>query len=1119
MSDLAERLGRLPQGQRSRLLGRMRNQMTADVGRRTELTRTDHGPRSRASYQQEQMWFVDRLGAGRARNNIALAIRLGGLLDRAALHEALNAVIARHQVLHSKLVEVDGVPWQEPTGSFVLGIQSTDLSGSTDAERELTELTVSCAAAPFDLSAAPPVRAHLVRLADHEHVLLWVVHHIAWDPGSTRIFIEELTAGYAAAAAGRQVDRRELPVEYADFAAWQRAKLEQEGHGRALADKWRQLLAGAEATEVIPDHPRNPETRGDGRGLKLNLRQELLDQLNEVADSNNTTVFTTLLAAFNALLRHWARTEDVVVGTASASRPHPDLEDVIGCFVQMITLRTEVTDQVTFRDLVARTASTVMEAFTSSELPFEQVVEAVRPARDPLRHPLFQIEFTSLGRWGTHHTEAGGIQFATEQLHDGAAKFDMSFLVGENDGLELSLEYNTSLYRHGTAAALLTAFQRVLEQVAENPDLTVGEISLVEEPAASRHARELSRGGRVDETAWTTTLDRAFRERATISPDGVAVRHGDTTLDYAALDRWSEAIAHRLRDRGVRPGAPVAVCLGRSPAAVAALLGILKAGAHYVPVDLATPAERTRTVLTDAQVRHAVIDDTTPELPVPLERIKAGAAAPVREVPSLAPTSTPNDLAYVLYTSGSSGIPKGVMIEHRSVTHFSRTIADAYEIDADDRVLHFAPLTFDVSVFEVFATLLAGGSLVIASDDERRDPALLQGRLREEAVTVAELPPALLPLLDQAELPALRLVSVGGETFPGKLVAEWTAGDRRFVNGYGPTEATVAVTLMDCTGSYDRNPPIGRPMSGHQAFVLDERLRPVPPGVPGELCVAGPGVARGYLGRPELTAEHFVDNPYVDGPETQRLYRTGDLVRWLPGGNLDFLGRTDRQLKLRGHRIEPGEVEAVLVGHPSVQQAVAVAQPAAGGEKMLVAYVTVEQVGAYASEVADAEGLRAYAATRLPGYLVPVVVVLPELPLTPHGKADVTALPLPVEQATEGGTGPRDAIEEQICRDILTPLLNWSTPDVEGDFFALGGSSLQATVVVARVRALFGIDIALAEFFSRPTVAGLADLVRTAQAEAADEHNRLLAVFEQIENMSDEEAAELLGTLQHPEGA
>ncbi|RST24418.1 hypothetical protein EF908_05400, partial [Streptomyces sp. WAC04770] len=633
MSDLAERLGRLPQGQRSRLLGRMRNQMTAGVGRGVQLTRTDHGPRSRSSYQQEQMWFVDKLGAGKARNNIALAITLGGPLDRAALHKAVNAVVAHHQVLHSKLVEIDGVPWQEPVPSFVLGIQSTDLAESEDPDRELAEVTASCAAAPFDLAAGPPVRARLIRLGPERHVLLWVVHHIAWDPGSTRIFTEELTAGYAAAAAGRRPEAPRPAVEYADFAAWQRAKLENDGHGRALAAKWRQLLAGAAATEVRPDHPRGPETKGDGRGLKLVLDQRLLDRLTELADAHSTTVFTTLLAGFNALLRHWTRTEDVVVGTASASRPHPDLEGVIGCFVQMITLRTEVADTLTFRELITRTAASVMDSFTSSELPFEQVVEAVQPVRDPLRHPLFQIEFTSLGRWGTHRSQAGDVEFGVDQLHDGAAKFDMSFLVGENDGLELSLEYNTSLYRHGTASALLAAFHQVLQQVADNPGLTVGEISLVEEPAASRHARELSRGGPVDEAAWTTTLDRAFRERATIHPDAVAVRHGSSRLDYAALDRWSEAIAHRLRDRGVGHGDPVAICVARGPAAVAGVLGVLKAGGHYVPVDPAAPAERIRTVLADAGVRHALVDDSV-RLPLPLELVTTGTAAPVREAVS-----------------------------------------------------------------------------------------------------------------------------------------------------------------------------------------------------------------------------------------------------------------------------------------------------------------------------------------------------------------------------------------------------------------------------------------------------------------------------------------------------
>ncbi|MDP9850019.1 non-ribosomal peptide synthetase [Streptosporangium lutulentum] len=1103
MSDLAERLGRLPQGQRSRLLRQMRGQI-APAGNRTALTRLDHGSRARTSFQQEQMWFVDRLGGGRNRNNIALSIRLRGPLDPTALRESVNSVVRRHQVLHSRLIEVDGLPWQEPIPGYVVGVQETDLSGQDDPERELSELTASDAAAPFDLAAGPPIRARLVRLADDEHVLLWVVHHIVWDPNSTRVFTEELTSGYEAAVAGREHDLPALPVDYADFAAWQREKLDAD-RSAALAEAWRRIMAGSQATEVMSDFPRTPETRGEGKGLSLTLDGETLGRLSATAEAAGTTVFTTLLAAFNALLRHWTRSEDIVVGTASASRPHPDLEPLIGCFVSMITLRTEVSDDLTFQELLGRTSSTVMDAFAHSELPFEQVVEAVRPPRDPLRHPLFQIEFTSLGRWGAHRVEAGGVEFSVEQKHDGAAKFDMSFLAGENDGLELSLEYNTSLYRYGTATGLLEAFRQVLTQVAEDPEVRIGELSLVEEPGASRHARELSRGGPVDEAAYTTTLDRLFRERAQASPGATAIRSGDTVIDYATLDRWSEAVACELRARGARRDEPVAVCLGRGPSAVAGVLGVLKAGAAYLPIDPAAPPERVNAIVTDASVRLALVEPAAPgPLPAHLETLPVGAPPPTGEVAEVPASSEPGDLAYVLYTSGSSGTPKGVMVEHRSVTHFSRAIAADYEITAGDRVLHFAPLTFDVSVFEIFTTLLAGAELVVADDAERHDPELLTALMRRAEVTVAELPPALMPLLDQRRLPGLRLVSVGGEAFPGRLVAEWTAGDRRFVNGYGPTEATVAVTLMNCVGSYDRNPPIGRPMTGHQAFVLDERLRPVPPGVPGELCVAGPGIARGYLGRPGLTAERFVRNPHADGEATARLYRTGDLVRWLPGGNLDFLGRTDRQLKLRGFRIEPGEVESVLALQPGVERAVVTVVPGSDGERVLVGYA----VG-----TADAETVRRGAAALLPGYMVPVVVMIDALPLTPHGKVNLAALPLPADATDTERTAPRDAIEEKIARDIVAPLLEREHVDVEGDFFALGGSSLQATTVVSRVRGHFGVDIALADFFSLPTVAGLATLVRDTQRDAAAQQDRLLSVFAQIEQMSDEEAAEMLRSL------
>lgn len=1106
MSDLAERLSRLPQDRRSRLLRQMRGQMGPDSAP-ARLVRRDHGPRARASFQQEQMWFVDRLGSGEARNNVALSVWLTGELNAPALRRAVDTVVRRHQVLHSRIEGVDGVPWQVPDPDFSPDLRFTDLSGEESPDEAATELAAADAAAPFDLAAHPPLRARLVRLAADRHLLVWVVHHIVWDPGSTRVFAAELTECYAAAVAGRDPDLPELPVDYADFAAWQRERLTAERR-ESLSAQWRRVLAGSTPSEVVPDFPRSPETGGSGRGRSLSVDRAVLDRIGEVAGERDTTVFTVLLAAFNATLRHWTRSTEVTVGTASASRPHRDLEGLIGCFVSMIPLRTEVDDELAFTELVDRTAATVTQAFALSELPFEQIVEAVRPPRDPLRHPLFQIEFTSLGAWGAHETEAAGLRLRTEQIHDGAAKFDLSVLTGESEQLELSIEYNTDLYRSGTALGLLESFGAVLAQVAADPRVTVGDLRLTGTADGGEAAGAAAVGPPAHRAALETTLDRAFREQAARTPEAVAVRCGGDTVSYAELDRWSEAVAADLVAGGLAAGDPVVLRTGRGPASVAAVLGALKAGGHYVPVPADAPEERVTAIVTGVGARLAVVDAADTPLPDGVSAVAAGHRPPAAAVPEVAARARPDDLAYVLHTSGSSGTPKGVMIEHRSVTHFVSAIAEDYAVTAADRMLHFAPLTFDVSVFEIFTALLVGAELVVADDAQRRDPALLGALMRRERVTVAELPPALMPLLSPDSLPDLRLVSVGGEAFPGSLVAEWTRSGRRFVNGYGPTEATVAVTLKDCVGEWDRNPPIGVPLAGHQAFVLDERLRPVPPGMPGELCVAGPGVARGYLNRPEETAQRFVPNPAPHGPLTERLYRTGDLVRLLPDGDLEFLGRTDRQVKLRGFRIEPGEVEAVLADHPDVERAVVDVADTGGGERVLVAHVVaVPGAGPTAEEV------RAHAARRLPGYMVPVVAVLDALPLTPNGKVDRAVLPMPGELAEPVGAPPRDAVESTIAHDIVGPLLGVERVDVDRDFFALGGSSLQATTVVARVRGRFGVDVALADFFGAPTVAALAALVRDAQQAAAAEQERLLDVFAQIEQMSDAEAAAMLRDL------
>lgn len=1116
MTDLGERLGRLPQEQRARLLRRMRDQTrAASTPAPVALAARDHGPRSRPSFQQEQMWFVDQLGAGRTRNNVVLAVTLRGELDEQALLRSLRTIMRRHAVLTSRLVEIDGSPWQEQLELLAPGLPTTDLRrrSGPDAEAELSRLTTKDGAAPFDLAAAPPVRARLVRMPDHA-VLIWVAHHVLWDPASTHVFMEELTIAYGAHRNDAAPDLPALPLQYADFAAWQRERL---GPDRTatLTRFWKDRLTGTAATEVLPDRPRTATNDGAGQGLHRTLDPAVLDRLRAIAGAHDTTLFAVLLAAFQATLARWTRTEDIVLGTASARRPHPDLRGLIGCFVEMIPLRSQIDPDTRFDQVLAGTRKQVLDAFTHSDLPFERVVEAVAPPRDPSRHPLFQIEFTALGGWGESSREAGGVEFSVEQLHDGAAKFDLSMLAGEVGGLELSLEYSTALYRDATAQALIAAYGRVLEQLAVDVRTRVADLAILS-PADEPSVTGLATLGpaRVD-SAWHSTLDELLRAQAASSPTAVAVRFGTDTVRYDELDRWSDSICSLLHERGIAPQERVGVRMRRGPAAVAAVIGVLKAGGCYVPIDPAAPLSWVHMVVTDAGASVVLVDEAE------VDCGPAGAVVvPDRDTPGRhvsGPRPEPGHLAYVLYTSGSSGRPKGVMVEHRSVTHFATAIAEDYAVTAADRMLHFAPLTFDVSVFELFTALLTGAELVVASDAERYDPALLTAMMRRDRVTVAELPPALMPLLTPAELPELRLVSVGGEAFPGRLVQEWTDGGRRFVNGYGPTEATVAVTLKDCTGAWDRNPPIGRPMAGHQTLVLDPDLRAVPPGAVGELCVAGPGLARGYLGRPDLTDAVFVANPYPCGPGTERIYRTGDLVRLLPDGDLEFLGRCDRQLKVRGFRIEPGEVEMALASHPDVAQAAVAVLTGTDGQPVLAGFVVPEST----EHGPDPDDVRRHTRELLPAYMVPTVTVVERLPLTPSGKVDHRALPALVSAAATDdpdpdaprGTAPRDEIETQISTEIVGPVLGVEHVDVEADFFAAGGSSLQATTVIARARARYGVEIVLVDFFLTPTVARLAALVRAGQQAAVDEQQRLLALFDQVESMSDDEAATLLDSM------
>ncbi|MFT4081596.1 MAG: amino acid adenylation domain-containing protein [Nocardioides sp.] len=1083
-----------------------------------ELMQRPRQDRSVPSFQQEQMWFVDALGGGGVRNNSTQAFALRGSLDMAALTTALVEIVHRHEVLRTRLIEEGGFVWQVVEDEVPLDVPLVDLSALPleERNRRLAEVEHEHLDHDFDLGVAPLFSPLVVRLSQDEHRLLWVVHHVAWDPGSRHVFLSELIALHDAFSRSQPSPLPDPELQYADYAIWQRERMKSE-YGAQLVSYWQEHLRGLEGFELPPDRPRPPERRFRGRRVSRIAGDGLLSELNALSQQHKATTFMTLLAGLDALFHRWTYRDDVTVATAAMLRRRPELAALIGCFVNMTVLRVDVGGDPTFAELLGRVRTTVLDAFEHDELPFEKVVEAVAPRRDPRRNPLFQIEFTMFAGEPAAPTAdvVGGLEIDAMYLPDDVSRFDLSVMAMlDGDDLVLSVEYDTDLYEESTVELLLERYELILRGAVADPEAPISALPLMSQQDADALVGTWADGGPAESS--DATLQELFDCVAARQPDAPAVRSGERTLSYRDLQERSVVLANRLHEAGVRTGDRVGLRVDRSEWFPIAVLAILRAGAAYVPVDSDWPAERVRTVLDNAGTELLVsVAEGLPKLP-DLDQV---VLDPTGTAPEQSgdrspgePAATPDDLAYVLFTSGSTGQPKGVMIEHRSVVAFTRTIIEAYDITPADRLAQFALPTFDVSVFDLFASLCAGAELVIVGVEERRDPAALQRLLRSTGVTVAELPPSLVPALDPAALPGLRLLSLGGEPFPGSLVDAWASDGRRVVNGYGPSETTVAVTLADCLPGGPANPPIGRPIRGHRAYVLDEQRRPVPVGVLGELYVAGPQVARGYLSRPDLTRERFQPDPFTSLAD-QRMYRTGDLVRWRPDKQLEFIGRIDRQVKIRGHRIELAEVEAAVVAHPDVFAAVVETVGAQGSSPHLVAYIEVPvEVELTVSAV------RSFVADRLPGYMVPAQVVrLPELPRTSSGKVDRERLPAPSQERPELDQSfrqPTTALERRLATEVFGPLLKLTTVGVDDDFFELGGSSLQATQLVARVRSELGEEIRLADFFVKPTVAAVAELIERA---VADDGANLDQMLDRLDEFSDDEAADYLSLLQNGE--
>jgi amino acid adenylation domain-containing protein len=1030
------------------------------------------------SYAQQRLWFLNQLMPESTAYHLPIALRLRGPLNVAALEQSLNGVIRRHEAMRTVFAVTGGEPEQIINPFQYAPLSLVDLSSLPERERaaRVARLAVEEAGRIFDLQRGPLTRIRLLRLGEGEHVLLLTMHHIVSDGWSMEVLTREALSLYSAFSAGLPSPLEELPVQYADYAAWQRRWLDGEVLERQLS-YWRDRLDRAPALELPTDHHRPPVQGFRGATLSTWLGPALCERLKTLARSEGATMFMALLAGLQALLSRYTGQEDICVGTAVANRRRAEVEGLVGFFVNTLVLRTDLSGDPTFRQLLRRVREVCLGAYAHQDVPFEALVERLRVERDLSRNPLFQVMFV-MGdeRWGASWDEDGGLR-VSEVGGDSGAIFDLTLWASEHGGrVRLSLQYSTELFEARTARLLLGHLGRLLRGASESPDAEMGALELLGRGERrrllagwNRTARAYSRG---------QCLHHLFEEQARQTPKAGAVVFEGEQLSYAELNRRADRLARRLRSLGVGPDERVGVMLRRTPELVVALLGVLKAGGAYVPLDPAYPRARLslmagdaglRLIVTEAGLLGSVPDEAGAVLLI--EDVE-GQATPAKEAGghSNPPEVTESNLAYVIYTSGSTGRPKGVAIEHRSAVVLMHWARETFGAEALGGVLASTSICFDLSVFELFAPLCWGGTVILAEDALRLPELAAAGRVR----LINTVPSAMSGLLRAGGLPpGVRVVNLAGEPLSAKLAREvYAAGAVEEVNNlYGPTEDTTYSTHWPAVR--DGEVRIGRPVSNTRVYVVDDRGRPVPTGVAGELLIGGEGLARGYLNRPGLTAERFVPDPF--GEPGARLYRTGDLVRWTADGELEYLGRADQQVKVRGFRIEPGEIEETLRQHPAVREAVVLAREVATGDRRLVAYVASEPGAA-----GDSGEWRRHLEERLPSYMIPsVFAAVEEFPLTPNGKIDRRALPAPdaLESEREGAyVAPRTPTEE-VLTGLWESVLRVRRVGAHDNFFELGGHSLLATQLVSRVREVFVREIALRQVFETPTPAGLAEVI------------------------------------------
>jgi amino acid adenylation domain-containing protein len=987
-------------------------------------------------------------------------------------------------------------------------------------EAEIRKVTIEEARFQFDLSKGPLFRTTLIRVNEDECIALITMHHIISDGWSIALIINEFAKLYEAKIKNEPASLPELTVQYADYAVWQQQWLQGEIYENQLT-YWKNKLAGSPPVIDLPtDRPRPAVQSFNGASQNFKISKELSNRLNKMSRQEGVTLFMTMLAAFQSLLHRYCRQYDITVGSPISGRTQSELESLIGFFLNTLVLRSHFEEEPNFKELLRQVREMTLEAYAYQDLPFEKLVEELQPERDMSHAPIFQVMFV-FQNIPMETLSLSDLTIEPISLESNVANFDLTLSLFETDtGINGNFDYNTDLFDTSTILRIIRHYQTFLEAITDNPKLKISRIPLLSKEEEYQILDQWNDTRTEYHREWC--VHEMFEKQVEHHPDSIALTFEGQQISYAELNGRANQLAHYLRQHGVGPEVLVGLCFDRSFEMIIGILGILKAGGAFLPLDPYYPKERlaymiedsgVRILLTQQDLKDKIATDSSDIICLDENWLSISREPQI----NLYNLNNLDNLAYVIYTSGSTGRPKGTLLRHQGMCNLSAAEIHAFNVGLGSRVLQFSSLSFDAAVWEIFMALLSGATLCLA-DRETITPAQgLLRILRTEAVNNVTLPPSVLSNMPAESLPNLDTIITAGEKCSRDLVHPWS-NCRDFFNAYGPTESTVCASTYLCQEAQMVTPPIGRPIPNFQLYILDSLQQPMPVGVPGELHIGGEGLARGYLGRPELTAENFIPNPFSkEGGE--RIYKTGDLARYLPDGNIEFLGRIDHQVKVRGFRIELGEIELVLEEHPAIRDVVVLAREDIPGDQRLVAYLIEKDKGFL--KIGE---LRNHLRDHLPDYMIPATfLTLEEFPLTPNGKIDRKALPIPDHSRPElegEYVAPRNEIEEKIAA-ICVDLLNIDRVGIYDSFFDLGGHSLLATQFISRLEEMFEVEVPLRNIFDKPTVADLAEFISRNEGQMRDQEMTKIEklergeqefdqILEDLEHLSEEEVQKLL---------